>query len=75
LIGEEVSRDKLSIGDLVFFRTYARYPSHVGIYIGNDKFIHASSKMGCIAVNDINQAYYKKRYLGARRVLPNGYAE
>ena len=58
----------LEIGDLVFFDTNRnRSPDHVGIYLGNYDFIHASSKRGVIA-SKISDPYYQKRLLGARRI-------
>ncbi len=66
--GTPVSRDQLQPGDLVFFQTYRRGASHVGIYIGNGKFIHASSAGGRVRVDSLNDGYYRARYLGARRV-------
>lgn len=71
LYGYFVSRDNLKPGDLLFFATYARYPSHVGIYIGNNKMIHASSRGGRVEVTDINQDYYVRRFLFAKRIPPN----
>jgi hypothetical protein len=68
-VGIPVSRNSLEPGDLVFFETYEPGPSHVGIYIGNDQFIHASSGAGHVTVTPLSKAYYRDRYLGARRIL------
>ena len=68
-VGMPVDRNHLKVGDLVFFRTYASYPSHVGIYIGNGKFIHFSSMYHGLAISSLNDRYFRYRYLGAKRVL------
>ena len=68
-VGVPIRVENLKIGDLVFFRTYARYPSHVGIYIGNGKFIHFSSMYHGLAVSSLNSRYFKRRFIGAKRVL------
>lgn len=65
--GDRIMRDELAPGDLVFFRTYRRGASHVGIYMGEDKFIHAASGIG-VKISSLNEGYYSARYLGARRV-------
>lgn len=67
--GVWVDKSQLQIGDLVFFTTYKPGPSHVGIYIGNGKFIHASSGAGRITISDMNNPYYKECYIGAKRVI------
>ncbi|MDD3804659.1 MAG: C40 family peptidase [bacterium] len=66
-VGTSVSRSALRPGDRVFFSTYRRGPSHVGIYIGNDKFIHASSSKRRITIDRLSSRYYRARYIGARR--------
>lgn len=67
--GEAVNKSELKIGDLVFFETYKPGPSHSGIYVGNNKFMHASSSNG-ISISSVNDPYYwSSRYLGARRVF------
>lgn len=67
-VGREVAQEELRKGDLVFFQTYASYPSHVGIYLGDGKMIHASSERGEVTISDMNSEYYRSRYLGAKRV-------
>lgn len=67
--GIPVDESNLSIGDLVFFRTYASYPSHVGIYLGNNLFIHASSKSKKVTIDSLDTPFYLKRFIGAKRLL------
>lgn len=69
-LGEAVKKDELSVGDLVFFRTYASFPSHVGIYLGNNMFIHASSGERKVSIARLNAPYFARRYIGAKRLLP-----
>ncbi len=70
-VGEPVREgDKLELGDLVFFNTRrAVYVSHVGIYLGDNLFAHASSRYG-VTVSSLTADYYKKRFIGARRLRP-----
>ncbi len=62
-----VGRSRLQEGDLVFFRTKGRKISHVGIYLGNNHFIHASSSRGVI-VSNLDEAYYSQRFHKGGRV-------
>ena len=68
-VGIPVSRNALQPGDLVFFSTYEPGPSHVGIYLGNDQFIHASSGAGYVTVTSLGNPYHRDRYIGARRII------
>lgn len=70
-VGSEVMRGDLKRGDLVFFQTYAPYASHVGIYLGNRKMIHASSRDRRVVISSMDTPYYLSRYLGARRIGKN----
>lgn len=67
-IGRPISTRRLEYGDLVFFRTERSKISHVGIYIGWNEFIHASSSRGVIITN-MGEEYWAKRYAGARRIF------
>lgn len=66
--GKKVKPRDLSSGDLVFFRTTSRGPSHVGIVIGDDQFIHAPSSKGVVRVERLSADYWSKRFIAARRL-------
>jgi len=59
---------RLEAGDLVFFTTTAPGPSHVGILIGGDEFVHAPSSAGQVRIEHLTASYWASRYVGARRV-------
>ena len=65
-IGRKVARNNLRVGDLVFFHTSLLY-NHVGIYLGDSKFLHASTSKGVI-ISSLNEKYWRKRYWTARRI-------
>ncbi|MHB9038513.1 MAG: C40 family peptidase [Armatimonadota bacterium] len=67
-VGTPVSRDNLKSGDLVFFQTYRRGISHVGIYTGNGKFVHAATYGRGVRVDSLGSGYYSRRYRCARRI-------
>jgi len=64
--GSRVSKSQLVPGDLVFFNTTGRI-SHVGVYLGHSKFVHASTSSG-IMISDLDESYFKRRYAGAARI-------
>lgn len=66
---EKVARNDLKPGDLVFFNTMRRAFSHVGIYIGDGKFVHAPRTGAQVRIESLSGSYWKKRFTGARRVL------
>jgi len=64
-----VPRDALRAGDLVFFNTLRRTFSHVGIYLGDGRFIHAPRTGAQIRIEDLSTSYWSRRYTGARRAV------
>lgn len=68
-VGNVVDKKELKPGDLVFFNTMRRAFSHVGIYLGDNRFMHAPRTGAEIRVEDMSQGYWVKRYNGARRVV------
>lgn len=68
-IGDKISRTDLKPGDLVFFNTLRRSMSHVGIYIGDGKFVHAPRTGKKVQVVDLNDKYWSSHYEGARRIV------
>jgi cell wall-associated NlpC family hydrolase len=67
-VGKPIGRDELQPGDLVFFNTMRLTFSHVGIYVGDNKFIHSPSKGTSVRVDDLGSLYWDKRFDGARRL-------
>ena len=73
-LGDKIGRQELKPGDPVFFNTMRRTFSHVGIYLGDGKFVHAPSSGGKVRVESISTAYWAKRFNGARRLIDEGEA-
>lgn len=66
--GDEVGKEELKPGDLVFFNTMRRTFSHVGIYLGDNLFVHSPRVGGKVRIEDLRDRYWTRRYNGARRV-------
>jgi len=68
-LGEPIARSQLEPGDLVFFNTLARAYSHVAIYIGDGRFLHAPARGGRVRVEGLDDRYWRARFDGARRFI------
>ena len=68
-VGKPVARADLKPGDLVFFNTRRFAFSHVGIYLGDDRFIHAPSRGSEVEIAELNNSYWRKHFDGARRLV------
>ncbi|KAI5914344.1 C40 family peptidase [Thauera sp. 2A1] len=68
-VGENISRQELKPGDLVFFNTMRRAFSHVGIYLGDGQFVHAPSSGGKVRIENLGNSYWAARFNGARRLV------
>ncbi len=66
--GRQIPRRLLRFGDLVFFRTDRHKISHVGIYVGHNEFVHATTSRGVI-ISSMSEKYWARRYVGARRII------
>ncbi|HEY6999387.1 MAG TPA: C40 family peptidase [Candidatus Binatia bacterium] len=67
--GQEVTVENLQAGDLLFFSTDGMTPDHVGVYVGEHRFVHAEKKAGRVIITDLNQSWYIKHFIGARRIV------
>ena len=67
-VGEHIEKKDLQPGDLVFYNTLRKGFSHVGIYLGDNKFIHSPSAGGKVRIESMDMGYWKKRFNGARRI-------
>jgi cell wall-associated NlpC family hydrolase len=68
-VGEKIGRESMQPGDLVFYNTLQRAFSHVGIYLGDNRFIHAPSTGSEVRIENMNSPYWATRFNGARRIL------
>ena len=66
--GTAVDKSELQPGDAVFFASSSESIGHVGIYIGDGEFIHSSSGCGYVTISGLNESYYSRMYVGARRI-------
>jgi cell wall-associated NlpC family hydrolase len=73
-VGESIDRSQLQPGDLVFFNTRRFQFSHVGVYLGGNRFIHSPSRGGSVEIVDFDNRYWQKAFNGARRILQPGSA-
>lgn len=68
-VGASIERSQLEPGDLVFFNTLSRAYSHVAIYIGDGRFLHAPTRGGRVRIEGLDDRYWRARFDGARRIL------
>lgn len=68
-VGDRISRQELKPGDLVFFNTMRRAFSHVGIYLGDNRFVHAPATGGKVRIEKLSARYWTDRFNGARRLV------
>jgi LysM repeat protein len=71
-LGSSIDPGNLQSGDLLFYRTYAKYPSHVGIYLGDQKMIHASPRSRRVVIASVDTPYFRSRFIGAKRLAQLG---
>jgi cell wall-associated NlpC family hydrolase len=71
-VGDDVDREDVRAGDLLFFETVSRGASHVGIALDGDRFVHAPSSTGVVRVERVSTPYWSSRWVGARRVSGGG---
>lgn len=69
VLGDVVEPGTQQPGDLVFFRTTSKEVSHVGIVLGDDRFVHAPSSRGVVRVESMNLPYWRQRLMGIRRLV------
>jgi cell wall-associated NlpC family hydrolase len=69
-VGAKIELKDIRTGDLVFFRTVAKGPSHVGIVVDDDQFVHAPSSTGVVRVEHLSVPYWSRRFIAARRMSP-----
>jgi cell wall-associated NlpC family hydrolase len=67
-VGKKIDEDEVKAGDLVFFQTVARGASHVGIALGDGRFVHAPSSKGVVRIERYTTGYWAQRWVGARRI-------
>ena len=67
--GQDIEPEKLQNGDLVFFSSDGSTPNHVGLYVGQNRFIHAEQKAGHVIISDLNHPWYSRHFFAARRIL------
>lgn len=68
-LGERIEQDNLQPGDLVFYNTLKRSFSHVGLYLGDGRFVHAPSRGKTVEIVDMDDTYWRRRFNGARRLV------
>lgn len=73
-MGVPVQLGDIQVGDLIFFNTTGKQNSHVGVYVGNGRFIHASSVLKKVTENALSESYYQKTFNGIRRITGFGNA-
>lgn len=69
IVGMQVSQQSIEPGDLVFFNTLGRPNSHVGVYLGDRRFVHAPTARGVVRIESLDQSYWSQRFDQARRVI------